>query len=334
MLLKNKRFNKINLYTIIAVYFLILVGGIVRSMGAGMGCPDWPKCFDRYIPPSSEYELPENYEDVYSLQRIKKNERLSSVLSSIGLQMLADKVLSDPNASKKTFYNTKKAWVEYLNRLVGVVIGLFIIGNMLYSFTVKDFWVKFLGVTSFVLVLFQGWIGSLVVSTNLLPGFISFHLGLALLLVALLLVQRYRLLNGGDAFKGKILISTILILFSIQIVFGTQVREQIDQIHLLGLLKSEWISNLGTLFYIHRSYSILLVILIGYFIFINKHLLQTNKLLFGLGVTVVLEIVLGVIMTYLNFPAFAQPAHLFVGTLSFGLIFYLFLSTHFKSVSY
>ncbi|MEJ7663359.1 MAG: hypothetical protein WKG07_29360 [Hymenobacter sp.] len=39
----------------------------------------------------------------------------------------------------------------------------------------------------FLLTGVQGWLGSLVVSTNLLPVMVTIHMGLALLLVALLL---------------------------------------------------------------------------------------------------------------------------------------------------
>ncbi|MGA1336474.1 MAG: COX15/CtaA family protein, partial [Burkholderiaceae bacterium] len=39
---QRSRFFWVGLVTVVAVYFLILVGGTVRATGAGMGCPDWP----------------------------------------------------------------------------------------------------------------------------------------------------------------------------------------------------------------------------------------------------------------------------------------------------
>ena len=46
-------------------------GGTVRATGAGMGCPDWPLCFGKFIPPTSEAELPENWEKFYMVLRLK-----------------------------------------------------------------------------------------------------------------------------------------------------------------------------------------------------------------------------------------------------------------------
>lgn len=329
---RNNIAYRINVLTIIAVYFLILVGGIVRSMGAGMGCPDWPKCFGSYVPPTDEAALPENYEQMYVESRVKKNTRLSNALAAIGFEELSVKVSNDPKIREVTRFDVEKAWVEYINRLVGVVIGFLIILNMLFSLR---FWklnkkVVVLSVISFVLVLFQGWIGSLVVSTNLLPGFISFHMMLALLLVCLLITQGF-LIKQDDVKQiwGRGLLLSIFALFTIQIVIGVQVREEIDWIKsMTDLMRSDWLEEVGMIFYVHRSYSLLLTGLIGWFAYSNwkkGSLTSSIKLLVGV---VIAEIVMGIILAYANMPAFAQPFHLLLASVAFGAIFYLFLCTN------
>jgi len=36
------------------IFLLIVVGGLVRNLGAGLSCPDWPLCQGRIIP---EFDL-------------------------------------------------------------------------------------------------------------------------------------------------------------------------------------------------------------------------------------------------------------------------------------
>ncbi len=323
-------FRSINLTTIIAVYVLILIGGIVRSLGAGMGCPDWPKCFGQYTPPSSSSDLPEDYKEVFTQKRLEKSQRLATVLSSIGLKKASDRILNNPELAEEIPYSFTKAWIEYVNRLVGVLIGFLIILNAWWSIKMRkqSMAIATIGVLAFVLVVFQGWVGSLVVATNLLPGFITFHMILALLLVALLLIQQVKVRDLKENITGKVTMGFLLFTFLIQIILGTGVREQIDAMAHQGIDRGQWISHLGIGFYVHRSFSILIVLLAGWLIWLNKDSLLKNRMFLSLIGVIGLEIIIGIILAYLNVPSAAQPLHLLLGSVGFGMIFYLFLSTY------
>src|SRR5688572_594700 len=114
-----RSFRRLTISTLIAVYLLILVGGIVRSTGSGMGCPDWPKCFGNWVPPTSVSELPANYKEVYSEYRHKKNIRFAKYLNALGMEETARLLLNDPSVLEENDFNPLKTWIEYGNRVVG-----------------------------------------------------------------------------------------------------------------------------------------------------------------------------------------------------------------------
>ncbi|HEY8934654.1 MAG TPA: COX15/CtaA family protein [Cyclobacteriaceae bacterium] len=324
---KRRSFYKLSISTLVAVYLLILVGGIVRSTGSGMGCPDWPKCFGAWVPPTSVSDLPENYKEQYSAYREKKNVKFARYLNAFGFKKTASAILNDKSILVESDFNATKTWVEYVNRIVGVIIGFLIFAVAISSI---QFWrterkLTVLAFLSLLLVGFQGWIGSFVVSTNLTPWTITIHMALALLIVALLIYLIHRTKNElkvESPVAFWLLVACITVLL-VQLVLGTQVREAIDMI--AGKIEREsWIVNLGSDFVLHRSFSWLVLAL--HIILIVK-LAKTDSLKsFSLILILLIlgTILAGVGMAYFSVPPFLQPLHLLLATLTFGWQF-LFL---------
>jgi len=333
------RLGKFSLLTLISVYFLILVGGVVRSTGSGMGCPDWPKCFGSWVPPTSISELPADYKEVYSNKRAKKNQKLAVYLQTVGLDNLASDILNDDSILEEADFNPVRTWIEYVNRLVGVLIGLFIIVTVYLStkFFKADRKLFIISLSTLILVIFQGWIGSLVVSTNLIPFMVTIHMLIALVIVALLswivIRSNPKLLIKLDskATISYLLVACMLVLIT-QIIFGTQVREAIDSIAASFQYgqRSEWIQSLGVEFFIHRSFSWIVLILHGALMYKLAKAKFDSQVFKGLVAVIILTILTGTSMAYFDIPAFLQPIHLLLGTVGFGLQIFLFLQLNSK----
>ena len=184
-----RRFRSFGILTVVAVYLLILVGGVVRSTGSGMGCPDWPKCFGQWVPPTEASQLPANYKEVYTAQRVAKNQKLARTLQRLGFAQVAGSIFAHPTQYIETDFNPVKTWIEYVNRLLGALIGVFVFLAVVFALPYwrRDRMVFWLALASFLLTGVQGYLGSLVVSTNLLPVMVTVHMALALVIVALLL---------------------------------------------------------------------------------------------------------------------------------------------------
>jgi cytochrome c oxidase assembly protein subunit 15 len=354
--LAERRFRFVGLLTVVAVYLLILVGGIVRSTGSGMGCPDWPKCFGSWVPPTKASELPANYKEVYTAQRVAKNQKLARTLQRLGFAQVAGSIFAHPTQYVETDFNAVKTWIEYVNRLLGALIGVFVFLTVLFAWPYwgRDRTVFWLAFASFLLTGVQGYLGSLVVSTNLLPVMVTVHMALALLIVAMLLyaVDRARwgrreAAEGITPLKAGTRSETVvasakpslaiqlwlwaaLALTFWQIMLGTQVREQIDMVSAAAGYagRETWVSKVGSIFSIHRTLSaavLLLNVYVSYELWRwgnqrLKRLVKTTLAAIGL------EILAGIVLASFAFPAVVQPVHLTLATVLFGVQFLMLLA--------
>ncbi len=320
---------------------MILAGGVVRSTGSGMGCPDWPKCFGRYVPPTNVNELPKDYKQKYVAGRLAKNQRFAKTLDVFGYSDLAKRIREDRSILVPEDFNAAKTWTEYINRLIGALSGLFLIATAIYAFAYRadTKWIPFLSILNVILVGFQGWLGSIVVSTNLLAWIVTVHMLLALAILALA-IATYHLarVDGRPGLTVNPLVHVVtllaLIVSIVQIAFGSEVREKIDAVagHLQGGYRDDWISNAGTIFTQHRDVAIIVFIanIVLYALVrktFSRHSIQQQIMSFAF-LMIMLQIVTGIVLSYWALPPVAQAAHVLLATVVFGAQFYLMLNLY------
>lgn len=299
------RFQKWALATTIATYMLIFVGGMVRASDAGLGCPDWPECFGRMYPPLSAEQLPADI---------------------------------DPAT-----FDFQLAWIEYINRLVGVVIGFLILGTLTLAIRNhrKTPRVLYPTAAAFVLVLFQGWLGGQVVESELNPLHITAHLVMAWIIVSLLL---YATVNGfypdsapfaGMSQQRRTLGNIALLLLFLTLIqagLGANVRGELEVIEkdYPELARADWIHEVGLVDVLHRSFSWLILAVLAWLNFYvwrrlegNKRLLSTTTI--ATTALVFVQIFAGIGLAYAGLPPVLQALHLIAGSLLLGSIMLLYL---------
>lgn len=311
-------FRRLGLLTIFAVYLVILAGGVVRASGAGMGCPDWPTCFGQWIPPTDEAQLPADYHQIYAQRGYENTE-----------------------------FNPVKTWTEYGNRLIGATTGLLVLLTAWASriFLTRDKTIFYLSVGNVLLIGFQGWLGSSVVASNLKPYMITLHMLMALLIVALVIYTIAR--SQRDAFAsidaGRLpaRVGTVLTvaigMTLLQVAMGTQVREAVDFIaHEHSYIDRQyWRDDFPLIFYAHRSFSSIILFTNLWLVWKLRQtfmqgsaLLSAGHALIGLVAT---AIIAGVALDRLGMPRVAQPVHLLMANLIFGVQFFLAIGLRYSA---
>ncbi len=251
-----------------SLILLILVGATVRATGSGLGCPDWPTCWGCLVPPWKATQI-----DVarLDLDRFRRNAERHGI----------DPATITPETVLSRF-NPVHTWVEFVNRLTSLPLGLSTLALFVGSFLAQRhrgllILIAFLSLAD---VVFNAWLGAEVVHSGLKPGVITTHMALAFVLICLL-TTAVRLTGpqstGHGASFGLLSrrITVVSLLFFVCLVaegiLGSQVREQTDELAKSSghLERAEWTEHLEqtTIYLVHRSASWSLLVTSGLLLF-------------------------------------------------------------------
>lgn len=298
-------FQRLALWTTATTYFLILVGGLVRASGAGLGCPDWPLCFGGWVPPMSVAELPPQF---------------------------------DPSQ-----FNETLMWTEYLNRLLGVAVGFLILATAVSAWRHHRRDPRILWTTIAVLLLtgFQGWLGGRVVAHELAAWIVTAHMIVALVMVQMLLyvtVRAFPPAHPGTSAPSHPSTSApkhlstfaiaLIAITLIQIALGTQVRGGVDAALTAGVARTAALATVGALDFLHRDAAFVTLfgsILLCFWLVAKatgpakagRHIVLVRWSWVVLGLALA-QVALGVVMAYVSLLPAAQVLHLTVASLLLG----------------
>jgi heme a synthase len=303
-------FQTLALWTTGTTYFLILVGGLVRASGAGLGCPDWPRCFGGWIPPVSAADLPAGFD-----------------------------------ASQ---FNPTLMWTEYLNRLLGVTVGLLIFATVISAWrhhrqTRRILWPT---LAAFLLVGFQGWLGGVVVQQELAAWIVTVHMVVALVIVSLLLYSTVYAFFSSSSVQGQAVgrvhahdapavpasltvrsllawsTLALMALTLLQVILGTQVREGIDHALDAGIARADALGSVGRFDVWHRDAALLVMVATAlvFWLVWSRHRSELTivRTTVVLGALVGLQVLLGAWMAYVALTPATQVAHLTASSLILG----------------
>lgn len=301
----NRRLKQLRLMagvTVLAVLFLIWVGATVRATGAGMGCPDWPTCFGQLVPPLSEADLPTDYRQTYARYGY-------------------DEMRFDP----------VRTWTEYLNRLTGTLIGFLALMTLVLAVLVRqrDRWLPVLAGGAFVLVGFNGWLGAVVVETNLHAAVVTTHMmlsfGVILLLLGVVtrtLPTRWRV-SAAQKRHWMPLLPIALLSSLLQTGMGAQVRERVDQVAASAADfqdRTGWIERIGAVLDVHMLMAVLVVAVnlwLALRLFRSGGLARRASMI--LLSVIATQVALGGALVGFDLPIALQPLHLLGAALLFSL---------------
>ena len=320
-------FQKVALLALVFTLMLMFVGAIVRATGAGMGCPDWPKCWGRYIPPTSVEQIdPESLPIERYKEKAERHGRNPD-------EVTRENVLAE--------FNPVHTWTEFVNRLCSLPIGLFTVltFGMSFAYVRKNPLIPFLATSATFLVGLNAWMGARIVYSGLQPGTITTHMALAVLLLCvqvtivwLASAKRWSIEVKPSGSNLKWIGLAAFLCIIAEGILGSQVREMTD-----ALKKShgdapriEWSAELEQtwMYLVHRSFSwaVLLVSMAFYWTARGERKGGAGwheKVVFG---CVLLQMVLGLVLSQVGVLPVVQVLHIGISSIMVTVFFHWLLA--------
>ena len=72
------QYRRVALFALAALTLIVLTGAAVRLTGSGLGCPDWPKCYGKTLPPLNTHAVIE-----YSNRILSGLVGISTILAAV-----------------------------------------------------------------------------------------------------------------------------------------------------------------------------------------------------------------------------------------------------------
>lgn len=321
------RLQKVAAAACVSLAVLIIVGAVVRVTGAGMGCPDWPRCWGCLIPPTSADQIDPAKLDI-------EKYRLKAKQYGIDPETItAESVIEN--------YNPVHTWTEFINRLTSLPLGLLVLTAFIASFGhfKKRPTVLVASTLALILLVANALMGREIVRSGLKPGVITIHMALAILMLCILVYMAWRACDSpwklSKSCRDGGLRKLAVFLFSLVLlegVLGSQIREKTD------LLKkthpdeprSEWVAELESSpsYFIHRSGSWAILLVTGVFFYKAGHeKTGARKLETVVLVLVLSQMFLGLILAQVGILPIAQVLHIALSSVLVASIFLWLLAS-------
>jgi cytochrome c oxidase assembly protein subunit 15 len=295
-------FRRLAIFTTALTYFLIAVGATVRVTGAGMGCPDWPTCFGLLVPPMSVEELPPpgsyDFPPGWSVER----------------------------------FDPLMTWIEYVNRLIGALVGLSILSTLIAAIVAfrRRAGVLVPTVVAFIGVLYAAWLGARVVAHELAPWIVTVHLLSAIGVVSALVIAVVNAASDAAVAvtvpqkKASLAIQAVAGLALVQGAIGTQVRgflEDVSRAH-PELARGEWITRVGVVDLVHRNLALVVVLAVVAVAILLRRWTPSSRTAIRIvdasAALGVFQLVVGGLLVNLALPKVLQVFHLLGAALMLG----------------